>query len=106
MFREGFYHGLLDFQDPEDLFGERVWEIAQAMLGGEAFPPIVVRFDGENYWLQDGFHRVAAARTLNHEEIEADVMPGTLEDMQAEFDRAIKEHRAGGDYRDHRQSAV
>lgn len=82
----------LDFQDPEHLFGEKVWEIAQAMLRGDTFEPIVVRFDSENYWLQDGFHRMAAARSLNHQEIEAEVTPGTLEDMQAEFDQALKEH--------------
>ena len=83
----------LDFQEPEHLFDEKVWEIAQAMLSGEIFPPIVVRFDGENYWLQDGFHRIAAALSLDRTEIEAEVSAGTLEDMQAEFDRAIREHR-------------
>jgi hypothetical protein len=45
----------LDFRYPEYLFGEKVWGIAQAMPGGEAFPPIVVRFDGEHYWFRMAF---------------------------------------------------
>ena len=51
----------LDFQEPELLFDEKVSAIAEALLRGETFPPIVVRHDGQSYWLQDGFHRVAAA---------------------------------------------
>jgi len=36
-----------------DDYGER-------MKAGEKFPAIDVFFDGEDYWLADGFHRVRA----------------------------------------------
>jgi hypothetical protein len=83
----------LDFQNPDLLFNEKVWEIAQAMLRGDTIPAIMVRFDGENYWLEDGFHRVAAAISLDREEIDAEVNPGTLADMEAEWAKTMREHR-------------
>ena len=30
------------------------------MRAGDQFPPIDVFFDGQNYWLVDGFHRLQA----------------------------------------------
>lgn len=36
----------------------------QAMVDGSIFPPVDVFFDGEHYWLADGFHRVHAARNI------------------------------------------
>lgn len=53
-----------------------VAEYAEAMEGGAAFPPIVVYFDGEGYWVADGFHRIAAARQLGQETIRAVVTEG------------------------------
>lgn len=41
------------------------------------FPPIVVFFDGTDYWLADGFHRVAAAIKTNVQQIEADIRSGS-----------------------------
>ena len=35
-------------------------EYAERMKAGEKFPPIDVFFDGEDYWLADGFHRISA----------------------------------------------
>lgn len=39
---------------------ETVKEYADAMREGDTFPPIVTYYDGETYWLADGFHRLAA----------------------------------------------
>jgi hypothetical protein len=39
-----------------------------------------VYFDGTDYWLADGFHRVLAAKRIGRKNIEADVKGGTRED--------------------------
>jgi hypothetical protein len=39
-----------------------ITDYAEAMADGVVFPPIVVYREGSDYWLADGFHRVAAAR--------------------------------------------
>ncbi len=53
---------------------------AEDMQSGAAFPPIVVFYDGSDYWLADGFHRLAAAKRAELEHIKADVRQGTRRD--------------------------
>jgi hypothetical protein len=55
-------------------------EYAQAFRACAKFPPIVVFFDGERYWLADGFHRTAAARRARLKSIDAEVRPGSRRD--------------------------
>jgi hypothetical protein len=55
-----------------------IGEYAEAMKSGDDFPPIVVFYDGEVYWLADGFHRLEGARQAGLAEIRADVRQGTL----------------------------
>jgi hypothetical protein len=57
-----------------------VSEYAKAMRDGAAFPPIIVYRDGHAYHVADGFHRVAAARQANLEEIAAEVREGSARD--------------------------
>jgi ParB-like chromosome segregation protein Spo0J len=57
-----------------------VAEYAAAMRDGAAFPPVIVYHDGAAYHVADGFHRVAAARQANLEEIVAEVRDGTARD--------------------------
>lgn len=52
----------------------------ERMEEGDAFPPVVVYFDGTDHWLADGFHRVDAARLADWKNIEADVHQGTQRD--------------------------
>jgi hypothetical protein len=52
------------------------------MLVGVKFPPVIVFYDGTDYWLADGFHRREAAFGVERKEIDADVRQGTLEDAQ------------------------
>lgn len=59
-----------------------VAEYAEDMANEAAFPPVVVFFDGENYWLADGFHRYHAALSLGLAEIDADLRQGTLQEAQ------------------------
>ena len=54
-----------------------VAEYAADMGQGAAFPPVVVFYDGADYWLADGFHRVEAAKSLGLVEVAADVRQGT-----------------------------
>lgn len=52
------------------------------MAEGVRFPPVTVFYDGENYWLADGFHRYEAAFAQGMTEIAAEVIQGTIEDAQ------------------------
>jgi ParB-like nuclease domain len=58
----------------------QVESYAEDMAAGDVFPPIVVYFDGSEYWLADGFHRIVAAKRLGLVEIETDVRAGTRRD--------------------------
>lgn len=40
------------------------------------FPPVIVYHDGKDYWLSDGFHRVAAWNRIGREEIPVEVRQG------------------------------
>jgi N6-adenosine-specific RNA methylase IME4 len=59
-----------------------VAEYATDTINGATLPPVTVFYDGSDYWLADGFHRVEAVKSLGLSEIEADIRPGTLEDAQ------------------------
>lgn len=56
---------------------ETVTDYAEAMADPDTvFPPIVVYFDGKDYWLADGFHRVEAWRRIGRVEVPAEVRQG------------------------------
>jgi phage N-6-adenine-methyltransferase len=55
-------------------------EYALAMEQGEEFPSVQVFYDGETYWLADGFHRVAAAKKLGRLTIASVIHSGTRRD--------------------------
>ncbi len=59
---------------------ETVAEYAEAIRRGEALPPVVVFHDGTEYWLADGFHRLAAFREAGESELACDVRQGTVRD--------------------------
>jgi hypothetical protein len=54
-----------------------VEDYADALRRGDTFPPVELVYDGEHYWLTDGFHRLAAHQLLEREEVEAEVVEGT-----------------------------
>jgi len=62
------------------LNGNWIEEYAHDMLAGAVFPPVIVFHDGTDYWLADGFHRIAAAEAAGATAIEADVRQGTVRD--------------------------
>lgn len=55
-------------------------EYAQAMQTGALFPAIVVYHDGSEYWLGDGFHRLAAHKRIFDDLIDCEVRSGTRRD--------------------------
>lgn len=57
-----------------------VGEYAESMRSGAKFPDVVLFFDGAEYWLADGFHRVRAATQAGLKKINADVKQGTRRD--------------------------
>lgn len=50
--------------------------VAEYAESVELLPPVVVFHDGENYWLADGFHRLAAFVKVGRKSIGADVRQG------------------------------
>ncbi|GEM_PF-6664755 len=80
----------LDFQLPEVLDREKVIEYVNKIKHRETLPLIQVRFDGENYFLQDGFHRVEAAKRCGLKTLKAEVTKGTIKDMEEEFQTSLK----------------
>ena len=67
-------------QSRVELNQETVAEYAQAFTAGATFPPVVVFFDGANYWLADGFHRYFGARDAGESAIDAEIRTGTQRD--------------------------
>jgi hypothetical protein len=62
---------------------DKIEEYTQAMLDGAVFPPLTVFWDGEHYWLADGFHRLdalaAVAQALKRRRyaVECEVLEGS-----------------------------
>jgi uncharacterized ParB-like nuclease family protein len=77
----------LDFQPPENLIEYKVLDCAEKMSRGEKLPPIRVRFDSGHYFCEDGFHRLEAARRTGLTEIQAQVLKGTLREMEARYEK-------------------
>jgi hypothetical protein len=67
-------------------------QYAALMMGGVALPPVTVWFDGDNYWLTDGFHRIASAEQLGYREIQAAIRLGSLSDAQWDSYSANSHH--------------
>lgn len=59
---------------------EIVDEYAERMVEGDKFPPADVFFDGNDYYLADGFHRILAAHRNGLRDFECRVRPGTVSD--------------------------
>lgn len=57
-----------------------VAEYAEKIKQGEELPPIVVFYDGSDYWLADGFHRYYATKKAGLSEINTEVINGTKRD--------------------------
>ena len=66
-------------QSRAQIDGDIVEEYAHVFLTSPRFPlpPVVVFYDGKEYWLADGFHRLAAAKLAAKADLRVDVVQGT-----------------------------
>jgi hypothetical protein len=62
------------------LHQEWIEEYALDLANGAKLPAVIVFFDGNDYWLADGFHRAFAHESLGLIDIEADIRRGTRRD--------------------------
>jgi hypothetical protein len=67
-------------------------EYANALRCGKTFPPVVVFFDSEKYWLADGYHRVEAAIRAKLKEFPIELRTGNRRDALLHALRANREH--------------
>lgn len=65
--RAGYYQKIID-------------DYSEDMKSGDKFPAIVVFFDGSNYWLADGFHRIKANIKNGNSSIDCEIKQGTVRD--------------------------
>jgi hypothetical protein len=72
--------------------GSLVRQYAELLARGTQLPPVSVWYDGADYWLSDGFHRLAAAQQLNWRTIGASIRNGSLNDAQWDSYRANSDH--------------
>jgi len=61
---------------------QAVSDYKEGMTHGAEFPPVDVFYDGSDYWLADGFHRVEAAHRAGFNEIACEMHQGTRQDAQ------------------------
>lgn len=59
---------------------EVVADYAELVKSGTVFPPVIVFFDGWEYWLADGFHRYEAYAKAGIYKIPADIRQGSQRD--------------------------
>lgn len=57
---------------------ERWLSVAKAHLLGVKLPPVSLIQVGNNYFVQDGHHRISVAMALGNDEIEAEVVMGQI----------------------------
>lgn len=91
-------------QSRAELNAEAVTAYGDAMLAGAVFPPVIVFYDGAEYWLADGFHRWEAADAAGLEEIESDVRQGTRRDAILFSVRANASHGVQRTHSDKRRA--
>ncbi|PSB42040.1 hypothetical protein C7B80_28765 [Cyanosarcina cf. burmensis CCALA 770] len=64
-------------QSRAQLNEEAIADYAEAMSEGASFPPVLVFYDGQDYWLADGFHRIHAACKAELTQLAVEVRQGS-----------------------------
>lgn len=71
---------------------EAVQDYADRLRDGGTMPPMIVYWDGTDYWLADGFHRHAAGGNLGLDTYPCEVRQGTWIDALKESARSNQTH--------------
>jgi hypothetical protein len=69
-------------QTREAIDQKTVTEYAEVIMNKDTLPPLVVFYDGINYYLADGFHRYFAYKQTVTPDVEVEVINGTLRNAQ------------------------
>jgi len=70
-------------QSRAQLNDEKVAEYAEHYRNEVDMPPVIVFFDGKDWWLADGFHRYWGAKAAGRKTILEKITPGTRRDAKA-----------------------
>jgi N6-adenosine-specific RNA methylase IME4 len=70
----------MELQPRAKLSRGRIEDYARDMAAGARFPPVVAFYDGDRYWLADGFHRRQAAEMARLSKISVDAREGGRRD--------------------------
>lgn len=92
-----------------EIGAEKVSEYADLLEEGVVFPPVVVYHDGTDYWLADGFHRIAAQEQIKSATVQTIIHAGTRKDAIRHALRANNNHgkdRSFGDLQRCYQAAI
>ncbi len=86
-------------QPREGINESTVKEYAEDMQDGTSFPAVTVFYDGSDYWLADGYHRLAAAERNGQLDYPCDVRQGTqreaiLHSVGANADHGLRRSNA------------
>jgi hypothetical protein len=63
-----------------EMDGAVIAEYSYAIRQGATFPPMVVYFDGADFWLADGFHRFHAYRAAGVDAVSVEIRAGSKRD--------------------------
>lgn len=67
-------------QSRTEIIEQNIAEFADDIKAGDEFPPVLVYFDGINYYLTDGYHRYHAHKRANKAGLLCKVINGTIRD--------------------------
>lgn len=86
-------------QSRDGINGDHVADLRKAIQAGKELPPIVVFYDGSEYWNADGFHRIDAYELEGRQSLPADIRQGTrreaiLHSVGANAEHGLKRTRA------------
>ena len=71
-----------ELQPRVELDDSHIEDLKRDLSEGAEFPPVVVFYDGTNYWLADGFHRWIAHQRAGRSEIVAKIHEGGKREAQ------------------------